>query len=243
MTIRLRVRRGLRRARSRRAPGARPAAAGWRRARPSAAAAFPRARCPRSSGRRCAPAWCARRRVRTRLPTEDAAAAAASGATRFDGDLAAGGGGSAAGGGDQATATAAERQAAPPRAPDRAPSWRDPAPARRRRGRAGRCAGGVPPEAAGASSSLRMRRIEARMSSIEGSPPAALRALANRRCLRCAHRIRLFSGRAGWSRSRRDRPTCPSPHCSRRSRRTAAPADAGRARSAVRSPRPPDRRR
>ena len=61
----------------------------------------------------------------------------------------------------------------------------------------------------GASSSLRMRRIEARMSSIEGSPPAeaAGRALSvvcdGRSCSRYA-----LTGRAGRWRSRRCRPTC-----------------------------------
>ncbi len=232
MTIRLRVRRGLRRARSRCAPGARPVAAGWRPATPSAAAVSPRARCPRSSARRCGPAWTARDRVRTRLPTDDAAAAAASGAT----SVVTTGGGSVAGSGSVAAPRDGAVQVKPVQPGQaRAPSWQGPAPARRRRPAA---PAGGPPSAAGASSSLRIRRIEARMSSIDGI--AAGRA---GRCLRFAHRNRLLSGPAGRSRSRRDRPTCSSPHCSRRSRHTTAPADADRSRSAARSPRPPGRTR
>ena len=203
-----------------------------------------------ASGRRCAPASVrSAARVRTRLPTEDAAAAAASGATRpgvggssarrgaasapvrrpssAGGGTTGAGGGSGSGSAGSGTSTSSGQ-----------PSWRDRAPARRRPagGAVGR-AGAVPPAPRPRSGCGGSRR---------GCPPSRDRAV------RCAAEVvgvsrhlrpRRLSGPAGWSRSRRDRPTCPSPHCSRRSRHTAAPADAGRARSAVRSPRRPDRTR
>ncbi len=164
MTIRLRVRRGLRRARSPCEPGARRLAAGWRPATTSAVAVSPRARCPQLSDRHCEPASSARRGVRTRLPTDDAAAAAASGATRFADTAARGGGSAAAGVSGKADSGKADSGGADSGTIIAGSSTSTPSPA------GGVSAGGLP-SAAGASSSLRMRRIEARMSSIEGSAP------------------------------------------------------------------------
>src|SRR5271166_336158 len=105
-------------------------------------------------------------RVRTRPSTEDAAAAAASGATSVDASgatdrgatvrVGAGATGSASCAGSGTIIAGSRTSTLPP-----ADS-------------SGGCdAGGLSP-AAGASSSLRIRRIEARISSIDGSPPAAL---------------------------------------------------------------------
>ena len=121
--------------------------------------------------------------VRTRLPTEDAAAAAAAGATSEDAGGPRGSAGTCGGGDRDSSCGACVRRRS---ASARGPSWRDRARTRRRR--LSPCIGGLGP-AEPVSSSLRMRRMEARMSSIEGSPPAGAGSAGSSRGRRAAHRI------------------------------------------------------